>query len=832
MIMVDRTCLRRFTAIAIAVVGVASWTSHGQATPSFGHAVFATGFIENRGQWGEAARFAARAGGSSVRLERDGLSLCALSSDRTRGAVVRLAFEGASKEIRLEPERPLPHPTHVLVGDPDAWRTHLRSWGSVLYREVWPGVDVRARLVEGRLEYDLILTAEASLDEIALRVEGAERVRLDGRAALLLDTSVGTLRQRPPVTWIENAEGRTRRVSCRYRLLAADRYGFEVDEWPAPDAARLVIDPGLEWMTVFGGSECDVVTDMVVGADGAPILVGYTGSLDFPTTRGANDETYNGGVLGCCDVFATKVAPDGQSLTFSTYLGGQKRDEGHAACLTQDGAIVLAGMTFSDDFPLTPDAVDTVRSANEGFITRLSGDGSTITYSTYLGGSESELLFALTLAPDGDPVVGGETLSLDFPTTPDAFQETVTAVKFHGFVSRLDGFGDTFVFSTYLTGTEDDLASGQAQVRRVAATSDGDIIAAGRSSTDFPATPGAFSLEPNGPFVTRLAADGRSLVWSTFVGGSKSDSLLDMVVDARDRVLLSGWTDSADFPTSVRAFQSEFIGIVSSNGFLSCLEPRGDALAFSTYFGFGNVSVSGLAVDPAGVVTFAGFVPGSGIFPTEGAFKAVKPITDGADAFVGRFDPTGDHLLYCSYFGSEGSEASTTSVVPVALAPDGRVILTAFAGSIVAPGSPTDLVVGKLDLIPTGVERYGTTTPGSAGPLFAGVTKMPKLGETSFAITASTVTPRSEGVLLISRAPLDVPLTLGGIDLWVDPLADLVALSDVSTETGWVRVDLPLLPARFDEGDVLYAQLVWTDSAAPAGRVASDALEITIQPGT
>jgi hypothetical protein len=413
-----------------------------------------------------------------------------------------MTFAGASTpELAAEDRLPGRH-NYFLGNDPSQWRSDVPLYRAVRYRGVHPGVDVRAREQDGHFEYDLLLQPGAELEPVEIAVEGIERMHLDGEGALVLETRLGPVRMTTPLSWEEGPSGERSLVTCRYVLRGEDRFGFEVlgrrPGW------TLVVDPGLVWSTFLGGTNSDQANAIALDAQGAATVAGTTNSINFPTTPGAFDTTYDGGnTVG--DAFVTRLSATGSGLVYSTFLGGGRDDSAHALALDAQGAATVAGYTYAADFPTTPGAFDTTHSGGnriDAFVTRLSQTGSSLVYSTFLGGTADDRAYAIALDAQGATTVAGYTGSTDFPTTTGAFDTSYTGGISDAFVTRLSPTGSSLDYATFLGGTDSDDRPVLALDAQGAAT-----VAGVTYSSDFPTTPGAFGTSHNGGgdgFVTRL----------------------------------------------------------------------------------------------------------------------------------------------------------------------------------------------------------------------------------------------------------------------------------------------------------------------------------------
>ena len=430
------------SALAVATFGVGvSFLSVGQSSTTQPAAPTAnaegakllgrvpTAFVPNLGQWERAARYVARFGAMTVFLEQKWWTFTLVQqtteketrstteSAATRGVAVRMTITGAS-EPTLVAEDQLPGRHNYFLGnDPSKWRSDVPLYASVLYREVRPGIDVRAREHDQHFEYDLLLQPDADLDPVEITVEGIERMHIDGEA-LVLETSLGPVRMPAPLSWEAGPSGERSLINCRYVLRGENRFGFEVigrrPGW------ALTVDPGLVWSTFLGGTGNDRANALAVDAQGAATVAGSTTSFDFPTTLGAFDPSFNGGAAG--DAFVTRLSPTGSSLVYSTFLGGTGLSASVGAlALDAEGAATVAGATTSSDFPTTPGAFD--RSYNgssspfggDAFVTRLD---MLPTGVTAFGRSSSGCTGPLAITVTSMPQVGSASFALTCGNAP------------------------------------------------------------------------------------------------------------------------------------------------------------------------------------------------------------------------------------------------------------------------------------------------------------------------------------------------------------------------------------------------------------------------------
>ncbi len=311
----------------------------------------------------------------------------------------------------------------------------------------------------------------------------------------------------------------------------------------------------LLWGTYLGGDEVECAWSVAVDHGGSPIVIGQTQSSNFPTTAGAWEPAYSGGVL---DAFATCLAPEGDRLLWSTYLGGAGFDCANAIVIDDANCPIIAGTTHSPDFPVTPGAFDpTPNGGTDSFLIRLEAGGGTALYSSFLGGAGEDVVNALLLDAQGRPWLAGTTQSANFPVTTAAFDRTYNGAG-DVFVTAFDGAWDRLAWSTYFGGGDLDIAVSIGRDR-----AGRPVLSGETSSADFPTTVNAYDRSYNGnrdAFVTRLDPTGSYVLWSTFLGGNQWESAWDLVVDPEDCPIVAGPTRSPDFPTTSGAYDRTYNG--------------------------------------------------------------------------------------------------------------------------------------------------------------------------------------------------------------------------------------------------------------------------------
>ena len=417
-------------------------------------------------------------------------------------------------------------------------------------------------------------------------------------------------------------------------------------------------------------------------------------------------------------------------LSYSTYLGGSGTDWGRGITVDSAGNAYVTGSTGSPDFPTTAGAFQTTNSS-AAFVTKLDATGSSLVYSTYLGGRTLGSAGGGAIAVDaaGNAYLTGSTFFRDFPITPGAIQTTFG----NAFVAKLDSTGSALVYSTFL-GSITSLQGGRVFGSGIVVDAAGNAYVTGEAGAfGFPTTAGAFQTTrvsgASPAFVTKLNPSGTALVYSTFLGGGRDQTGTAIAVDAAGNAYVAGETSANNFPTTAGAFQTTF-GTSIAKAFVTKLNPTGSALVYSTYLG-GTLFDSGLgiAVDTGGNAYVTGRTQSPDFPTTPGAFQTTfrsGPLGR-FDAFVTKIDPTGSTLVYSTYLAGAGDDAGVT----IAVDARGNAYVTGYTASIDFPtttgaiqitsGGDYDAFVAALNPTGSAPLLYSTYLGGSDFDVSAGL---------------------------------------------------------------------------------------------------------------
>jgi len=650
-------------------------------------------FEENMGQIGNPdVRFSYSNGRFSLGFVESGYILSIPDADGS-GHVARITFQGSSDSSPKGRDR-LPQSTHHFLGNGDSdWVRDVPGYRSIIYRELYPGIDLVFYSTSLGLKYDFHVAPGGDPSLIRMSYEGVEALVLDGTGSLHITFPATEIVEGAPYSY-QSFRGEEVPVSCRFRITGRE-LSFDIGNYDHD--TTLVIDP-LLYSTYLGGSSVDEGYGYAMDSEGNIYVAGYTKSADFPNTTGAYDESHNGGR----DVFVSKFNPEGTELIFSTYVGGSKDEGGDTGqeplALAVDDAnnVYVAGHTHSDDFPTTPNCFSDQHSGGETdlFVFKLNAEGSDLMFSTYMGGSGDDVILGAGIALDseGNAIITGHTESDDFPTTPNCYDDSYNG-NGDAVILKLNHDGFDLLFSSYLGGGDEDGAVG------IVLDDEFNVYMTGfTTSDDFPATDGVFDDELDGvsdAFAVKFTSDCSDLVYSTLLGGDDADRGHGLFLDPSGFLHLTGKTTSVDFPTSDECFDDSYSG-GGSDAFVSTLNENATELEYSTFLG-GKERDEGRGINrnPHGEIYVIG-VTWSSDFPTTPDCHDSSIDGQSPDGFLSKFTGELSELHYSTFIGG-GNDDDTNSIL---LDTDNNAFITGYTASNdfpTTPGSYDDSLNGDDD---------------------------------------------------------------------------------------------------------------------------------------
>ena len=734
-------------------------------------------FEPNQGQAAATVQFLSRGAGYAIflapgkvvlNLERQKPASAPATGQTPEAAsadTLRMSLIGANAKANAVGLAPQPGVVSYFIGnDPKNWRSGIPTYGKVNYGQIYPGVDLIFYGNQRQLEYDFVVAPGADPSRIAWRIDGA-RASIDAEGNLVLSAPNGPASFKKPVLYQMNGDQKTP-VEGSF-AVAGHEIRFRLGSYDHSRA--LIIDPVLSYATYLAGSSTDHIGlptgpgNLAVGMSqgialdsaGSVYVTGYTYSIDFPTKtpyQPAPPTKVAGVSPGQWpSAFVTKFSPDGSSLVYSTYLGGNGYDNAYAIAVDSSGNAYVTGETDSPDFPVTNGAYQTVcspapnntgapvqnssdcySSNTSAFVTKLNPTGTGLVYSTFLGGNGS-WAYATAIAVDGAGrayIAGNEnedcyrgqpyTFQSCFPTTNGAVIGGVQPVggdPQFAFVAAFDPTGAQLLYSTLFGDLNFQCTiacGGDTYGTGIAVDASGYFYLVGETmASNLPTTAGV--IQPTGAplgnpatyvqawrgFIAKFnpvtSAGGASLAYSTYLGGktgNTGDFISGIAIDNESYAYVVGFTNSKDFPVPSGAYQT----VCGPNGqncaaaHVTKLNPTGSAIVWSTFVG----DAKGDASD---AVFFTGPIQldGTGNIYITGQvgtgfpmINPVEPTATGGDqqVLVAELDPTGSKLLFSTTIGSNG--LNTTEPAGLAVDAYGDIYLAgnnAGPNLITTPGA-------------------------------------------------------------------------------------------------------------------------------------------------
>src|SRR5262245_7067477 len=704
-------------------------------------------FELNTGRAAPEVKFLAQGPGMQLLLSSHQTTLV------TNGAKFRMDFPGANTFANVMGEQQLIEHRNYLLGNNCArWQTDVPVFRRVTYEGIYPGINLTFYGNQREIEYDFVVAPGADPAAIRLKFDPRLASRILANGDLVLRNGRERIIERKPQIYQE-IDGQRHAIAGHYVRLRNLEVGFEVGEYDK--TKPLIIDPTLIYSTYLGGGSDDagssialdnngnlyvtgvtsstnfpthapaypnnkglsdifvtkidgatgnVVYSTYVGgsgldrADGIAVdsngnayVVGRVGdtSTDFPTTAGALAATYRGGDF---DGVVFKLNPAGNSLVYSTFLGGEDNDSVEGIAVDQSGNAYVTGGTRSNGFPTTASGFQSFRAGDtDAFLTKLNAAGSAVLYSTMLGGAGTDRGSGIVADATGKAYIAGYSASPDFPTQ-DAFQ-TFSGGSFDGFVAKVDPDASgaaSLVFATYLGGIADDKAFGIA----IDNTASNVYVVGQTSSNNFPV------LNPAQPssggsfdaFIAKISSTGTK-IYATYFGGSGDDRGTGIAANATG-VYVTGFTSSTNLPV-VAPLQINNGG--GFDAFVAKLNTAGNSFLYSTYLGGSaneNFVAAVTATNPIAVDNSNAYITGytaSTNFPTASASQGTSG--GGQDAFVAKI-----------------ADATPAADFSLAILPASRTVNPSSGTTYTVTATPAGGFTGNISLSLAGASNDTSTS--------------------------------------------------------------------------------------------------------------------------
>ena len=614
-----------------------------------------SGFIKNLGQVGDDfLSYYFSTGEMTVGFAPSEIKFAVNSPETLSPVYYSVTFPGAQKVIPIGYEKQA-HYINFFYGN--FQQTNVPTYKELWYYNLYPGIDLRYYMSLEGLKYEFVVQPGANPNLITIEADSSTDFIIEDQTVLfqkqpnkgvfLKDTQLKVFQQ----------DGQTISAGFEARGTKKNRYGFHLSTFDRSQS--LIIDPlMLSFSTYLGGSGYDYAYDVVVDNSNHTYIIGKTDSITFPVTPTAVNTSFNG---GSSDIFITKLNPVGSSLIYSTYLGGSSEDSGFSIVVDSYNNTYITGKTSSTDFPVTANAInDSLCGETDIFVTKLNGTGNKLEFSTYLGGGDVDSGSEIRVDAFNNTYITGETASLDFPTTPDAIDNTHNGGVSDAFVTKISSTGDTLMFSTYIGGGGNDYAYA------IAIDAFNNTYITGETwSSNFP-TLGAYDsslLGNTDVFVTKINHSGKELIFSTFLGGGGVDYGYGIAVDAYNNTYITGKTMSSNFPleNEISNYGGDF------DVFVTKIKAIGNDLEFSTYLGgSGEDSGNAIVVDSFNNTYVTGRTSSGDFEITSNAFNRIY--SGSYDAFVTKIEPSQiipDDLVlsFSTFLGGSGEDSGLAIAV-------------------------------------------------------------------------------------------------------------------------------------------------------------------------
>jgi Beta-propeller repeat/Abnormal spindle-like microcephaly-assoc'd, ASPM-SPD-2-Hydin len=578
---------------------------------------------------------------------------------------MQFRLSGASESPEVLGEDRKPGKVNYFIGrDPKKWHTNVPTYARVRYKNVYPGIDLVYYGSGRQMECDFAVSPGANPNRIQFEITGAGEIRIDTAGNLLLKTDSGELRFESPVVYQES-HGQRVVVDGGYVVDDPTHISFHVAHYDS--AKPLVIDPVLVYSTYLGGSGTDQPAGIAVDSTGSVYIAGYTNSPNFPLAALGSLPT------GEDHVFVAKLDPTGSNLIYADYIGGSNQDFGYALALDSTNEVYVTGSTESTDFPVVNPYQSSLPGYYSGFVTKISANGSSLLYSTYLGGNAYDQPSGIGIDSTGEAYVAGFTSSLNFPVM-NAYQSTVSPNQggffgAAGFVSKFSADGSSLVYSTFLSGSSNVSTCNQGTcwprpynlIYGIAVDSNDNAYVAGQTNTyNFPATQDAYLTTNSAPlntmigFVTKFSSSG-GLAYSTYLYGASGSAtqIAAIAVDGSGSAYVTGTALSdGTFPitsTSICDPSVSFGGC--SYAFVTKFDPSGSTLLYSTFLGPYNIAFPQAIVLDRNNDAYVLCRTSSTSFAIQ---NGIEGYTSQDDLLVAEIDPAASTELFATYLGGSG----------------------------------------------------------------------------------------------------------------------------------------------------------------------------------
>lgn len=633
-------------------------------------------FTENKGQWETQVLFKADIPGGAMFLEKTKITYAFYDTYQLRNVLghnhhngnhtqlpemvnfhgLQMEFLNANAQTKIEANESLKSYSNYFLGhDQSKWTSFVKSHRIINYQNFYEGIDLKLYSTDKELKYDFIVAPNQNPQQIKWKYNGADKISLKN-GNLILKTSVNEIIENKPYAY-QLINGEEKEISCKY-VFKNDVVTFDFPNGYDKNLP-LIIDPVLNFSTYSGSFANNFGFTSTFDSKGFLYAGGIAFGVNYPTTIGAYQVNFAGGTI---DMSITKFDTTGTSLIYSTYIGGSGSEAPHSLIVNSNDELFIFGTTGSANYPTTTGAYDNTfnggtacnltnglgYSYNNGsdiVISRLSTNGANLLASTYVGGSGN----------DG--------------------------------VNSLNTANANLVFNELRYNYADEIR-GEIMID----ANNNIYVASCTRSTNFPVTAGSFQTTYGGGsmdgVIIKMDNNLSNMIWSSYIGGSLLDAIFSIELDLNDDLLITGGTNSANFPVTTGTYQTN-LGGGRSDGFVALISKNGQQILKSTYFGSGaydqsyfvkrdklnNIYIYGQTEAPAGM------------FIVNAAFNSPN-----SGQFITKFRPDLDTIIWSTRFGSG---IGVPNISPTAFAVDlcNKVYLSGWGGAVNGFGGTNNMPV-------------------------------------------------------------------------------------------------------------------------------------------
>lgn len=657
-------------------------------------------FIENKGQWDSRVKFMSLAGDGAFFLEQNGYTVDQYSGNDVQSmqAHNRLSIGGENRAMEgkirkhaysvefLNSQKPeiiadkvIPTVNNYFIGnDPTKWASNCRIFQAVLYKNIYPGIDIRYYVDENeRMKYDIIVNPGADVSKFAMKYKGAGKLEVRNKE-LLISTTIGTNKELKPYTYqiINNLK---KEVECNYEVTD-NIVRFKLKNFDSK--VPLIIDPQVVFFTYSGSSVDNWGFTATYGADGSIYGGGIVFGQGFPVSPGSYDQTF----AGAEDIGIIKISSDGSTRLYATYIGGSGQEQPHSLIEDSQGNLIVAGRTNSPDYPVVGNGRFGSNGGYDIVVTKINRNGTALIGSMKIGGTGADgvniadrnrnSLNSLkrnygddarseVIVDDNDNIyLASCTQSVDFPTTSGAFQTSKRGAQ-DAVVLKINKDCNTVLFSTMLGGAENDAAyvlriSNNNSIYVAGGTASPDlngISSSGVFKSNF-STPSSQASDPADGFIIELSDDGSRVIRGTYLGTEKADQIYGMDTDESGNIYAMGLSEG-----NMQVINANYSN-QGSKQFITKFKPDLSAIEFQTVFGsvnsgVPNISPTAFMVDRCENMYVSGWGGYSNTNYLKGNVRGmplagepqIQRTTSGTNFYFLVLERNANNILYGTYFG-------------------------------------------------------------------------------------------------------------------------------------------------------------------------------------